>query len=64
MIYMGDISQGVQILNLMSYFWNTLRPFLGDLELCYIYAKGQMFRMEMLEGVSLASIALLASQIL
>ena len=64
MIYMGDISQGVQILNLMSYFWNTLRPLLRDLGLCYINAKGKMFRIEMLEGLSLASMAPLASQIL
>ena len=41
MIYIGDTSRGAQILNLKSYFWNTLGPFLGDfkslIELCYIY---------------------------
>ena len=34
-IYMGEISQGVQSLNLMSYLWGVLRPFFGDLGLCY-----------------------------
>ena len=32
---MGDISQGVQSLNLMSLFKSPLGPFFGDLELCY-----------------------------
>ena len=34
-IYMGEISQGVQSLNLMSYLSGVLRPFFGDLGLCY-----------------------------
>ena len=34
-LYMGDISQGVQSLNLMSLFKSPLGPFFGDLELCY-----------------------------
>ena len=33
--YMGEISQGVQSLNLMSYLSGVLRPFFGDLGLCY-----------------------------
>ena len=33
--HMGEISQGVQSLNLMSYLSGVLRPFFGDLGLCY-----------------------------
>ena len=34
-MYMGEISQGVQSLNLMSYLSGVLGPFFGDLGLCY-----------------------------
>ena len=34
-IHMGEISQGVQSLNLMSYLSGVLGPFFGDLGLCY-----------------------------
>ena len=34
-LYMGEISQGVQSLNLMSYLSGVLGPFFGDLGLCY-----------------------------
>ena len=34
-VYMGEISQGVQSLNLMSYLSGVLGPFFGDLGLCY-----------------------------
>ena len=33
--HMGEISQGVQSLNLMSYLSGVLGPFFGDLGLCY-----------------------------
>ena len=33
--HMGEISQGVQSLNLMSYLLGVLGPFFGDLGLCY-----------------------------
>ena len=35
-LHMGEISQGVQSLNLMSHFYSPLRPFFGDLDLCYV----------------------------
>ena len=34
-VHMGEISQGVQSLNLMSYLLGVLGPFFGDLGLCY-----------------------------
>ena len=34
-LHMGEISQGVQSLNLMSYLLGVLGPFFGDLGLCY-----------------------------